>query len=89
MKTVTIVQTATVLTIAILSNTAHAHGDSITTGNRAASLVTEVLYDNPAYNRGVHSYPNPVAPKLIAKDHIVYIDKAHGQAVYSYPRNTQ
>lgn len=88
MKNLTTLQIAIVLTAAV-STGVQAHGDQTSSGTVANSLVTEVMYDNPAYNRGIHSYPNPVAPVEIAEKQLIYVDKAHGQAIYSYAGNTK
>ncbi|CAD6881507.1 hypothetical protein [Methylomonas albis] len=89
MKTLSTLQIAIVLTAAIASTGVQAHGDQITSGTVANGLVTEVMYDNPAYNRGIHGYPNPVAPLVIAEKQLIYVDQAHGQAIYSYAGNTK
>ncbi|MCQ8116339.1 hypothetical protein [Methylomonas rosea] len=89
MKTLNTIQVAVVLTAVLASTSAQAHGDRITSGSFFDNWVAEVVYDNPAYNRGMHSYPNPLAPVVVAEKDIIYIDKAYGQAIYSYPRNTK
>ncbi|MDT4290132.1 hypothetical protein RO575_11235 [Methylomonas sp. MO1] len=89
MKTLNTIQVAIVLTAALVSTSVQAQGDRIASGGFLNSWVAEVVYDNPAHNRGIHSYPNPLAPVVVAEKDMIYVDKAYGQAIYSYPRNTK
>jgi hypothetical protein len=68
----------------LIMQEANAHGDQIFVGDQK-SLVTEITYDDPAYNRGIHSYPNLIAPRTMDENDVIYIDKANGQAIFSYP----
>lgn len=44
-------------------------------------------YDNCAYVHAIHDAPNPVNDKKVEFAKITYVDKAYGQAIYSYPSN--
>ena len=44
-----------------------------------------LFYNNRAYVHAIADAPNPVADRLIENAEIVYVDKAYGQAIYSYP----
>ncbi|CAD6873019.1 hypothetical protein [Methylomonas fluvii] len=89
MKTLNTIQLAIVLTAALVSTGVQAHGDRTMSGNFLSSLIAEVVYDDPSFNRGIHGYPHPLAPAVVAEKEMIYVDKAHGQAIYSYPRNTK
>jgi hypothetical protein len=89
MKNLTTIQATIVIAAALVSTAVEAHGEHITANAIASSLVTEIVYDSPAHNRGIHGYPNPLAPVVIDEKSWIYIDKAHGQAVYSYPGVTK
>lgn len=78
------------LVLAIIAATnVWAHGDHVmmdqSNSHGQQNQVNEVIYDNPSYNRGIHSYPNYVKPEPWSTPEILYVDKASGQAIYSYP----
>ena len=80
----------TLATISIIMATAaasnvYAHGDHATMDHVQNHQITEVLYDNPAFNRGIHSYPNYIESREWDQQKIFYVDKASGPAIYSYP----
>jgi hypothetical protein len=87
MKTQANIQTIVAIASVIASGAVSAHGDQLTTANLAKTQVVEVVYDDPAYNRGIHGYPNLVPSVPVERGNILYVDKAVGQAIYSYPRN--
>lgn len=89
MKTQACIKSAFAIATLVLSATVHAHGDHTTTDNLDKTRIGQVFYDSPAYNRGIHSYPYLVPPVPFEKGHWLYIDKSEGQAIYSYPRNTE
>ncbi|OAI19506.1 hypothetical protein A1507_06885 [Methylomonas koyamae] len=88
MKTTNIIKTL-VIAAGLFSGAAVAHGDRAVGSGHAASAAVQVLYDDPAYNRGIHSYPMLVPSVPIATVDMVYVDKANGQAIYSYPSNSE
>lgn len=88
MNTISTIKIAAVIATVLMAANVHAHGDRIEAhGGEAATRIVEVVYDNPAYNRGIHGYANPVAAQTIGKVRAIYVDKAYGQAIYSYPGN--
>jgi hypothetical protein len=46
-----------------------------------------LYYTNRAYVHAIAEQPNPIADEKIQDAEIVYVDKAYGQAIYSYPSN--
>jgi len=85
MKTQVIITASIVLTATLSSAVAYAHGDHITAETMLKNRVVEIVYDDPAINRGIHSYFNPIAAKTIGKDGQFYVSQAYGPAIYSYP----
>lgn len=85
MKTPSIIVAALAVQ-SLTAGLAYAHGDHIISGHNT-SQITEITYDHSAYNRGIHSYPVLVAPRVLNENDVVYIDRASGQAIFSYPRN--
>ena len=72
--------------IAMIASTAvNAHGEHTI----EQTVVTAVHYDTSAYNRGIHSYPILVPAEVISNINIIYVDKAVGPAIYSYPTNAK
>lgn len=86
MKTRQIINTIVVVA-SLFSGAAVAHGDRAVGSGQPKTAAVQVLYDDPAYNRGIHSYPMLVPSVPIATVDMVYVDKANGQAIYSYPSN--
>lgn len=86
MKTQHLLKTLVLIASLTLANTSYAHGDHISNHSLESNQVTEVVYDNPAYNRGIHSYPNLLTAQPI-EEAVIYVKKAYGQAIYSYPHN--
>lgn len=87
MKTTQIIKITTIA-IALFSGAAWTHGDRGIGSGHTKSTAVQVIYDDPAYNRGIHSYPMLVPSVPIAEVDMVYVDKANGQAIYSYPTNS-
>jgi len=85
MKTQVIITASIVLTATLSSAVAYAHGDHITAETMLKNRVVEIIYDDPAINRGIHSYFNPIAAKTIDKSGQFYVSQAFGPAIYSYP----
>lgn len=82
MKTFTIIS---MIAAMAASTNLYAHGDHATMDHVQNHQITEVLYDNPAFNRGIHSYPNYIETQQWNQQQIFYVDKASGPAIYSYP----
>lgn len=89
MKTLTTVKATMIILANIATANVEAHGDHPSADRLASTQISEVIYDNPAYNRGIHGYPNLVPSVPIAKIDPIYVDKAHGPAIYSYPSNAK
>lgn len=83
MKTQVIIAVS-LLALSSAYSSAYAHGEHKIFGT-LESRVIEVVYDTPAYNRGIHSYPNLVPAAPFAQLEMIYMDQAAGQAIYSYP----
>ncbi|OHX38192.1 hypothetical protein BJL95_13695 [Methylomonas sp. LWB] len=88
MNTSKTIKIAAVIATVLMAANVRAHGDRIEDNSgEAKTAIAEVVYDNPAYSRGIHSYPNPIAEHPMGKARAIYVDKAYGQAIYSYPGN--
>lgn len=46
-----------------------------------------LVYNNRAYVHAIEGSPNPVVDWIVHNAEIIYVDKAYGQAIYSYPSN--
>lgn len=71
----------------VMSSAAFAHGDRVSHDYMDNTQIAEVVYDSPAFNRGIHSYPIIVPQVPIAKINGFYVDRANGPAIYSYPKS--
>ncbi len=78
-------QTIAIIMVMASAANVYAHGDHTTMDNVKNQQIAEVVYDNPAYNRGIHSYPNYIESKEWNQQEIFYVNKASGPAIYSYP----
>lgn len=62
------------------------HGSPASAGE-GTTAETSLLYTSKALNHAIHSYLNiEGVEEPAANPQIVYVDQAHGQAIYSYPR---
>lgn len=46
-----------------------------------------LIYNNRAFVHAIQDAPNPAGDKTVQNAEIIYVDKAYGQAIYSYPSN--
>lgn len=44
-----------------------------------------LIYTNRSIIHAIHGSPNPVVDRMVKGARIVYVDKANGPAIYSYP----
>lgn len=71
--------------VAAMPTQVHAHGAQYSgTGSGPEAPVGRWAFVNPAYTHAIPGGPNP-APMIVSKeDRALYVDKAYGQAIYSY-----
>ena len=50
--------------------------------------TSSLIYNSRAYVQDIGYGPNPVTAKRVESAEIVFVDTAYGQAIYSYPSNT-
>jgi hypothetical protein len=78
---------ATTYTIALIS--ALSLGAFNTTGSKAETTdgANALIYNNRAYVQDTAYAPNPAPAWKVQDAEIIYVDKAYGPAIYSYPSN--
>jgi len=63
----------------------------VTANSQAETMegINSLYYSNRAYVHAIPDEPNPVSDKRVNDAQIVYVDKAYGQATFSYPGNVR
>jgi hypothetical protein len=63
----------------------------VTANSQAETMegVNSLYYSNRAYVHAIPDEPNPVSDSKVNDAQIVYVDKAYGQATFSYPGNVR
>ena len=74
-------------TIAVIAALTVATLGTVPTKADSVDGTNALIYNNRAYVHAIQGSPNPVADSAVKGAEIVYVDKAYGQAIFSYPTN--